>query len=430
MSRVSEPLPATVKEWELPRSPSWLETLRLAAWSRFQELGLPTTKHEEWKYTNVTPLARWRLGRPRRQLERAAELLERSWAGPGWRVVLVDGEYEPSLSRPGASSGISIVDLATAIEAGWQGVREQLGQHASFQDHPFVAWNTAVFAGGVFLEVPPGMVVEEPIWIIHISTGGEQPVVSHPRILIVAGRASQCSVVEEYLGPASETYLTNAVTEVVAGDGAIVEHCKIEREGSGAWHLATIWGRAARDSHFYSHVVGLGSKLSRHDVVVVLDGPGAEGMLNGLYVVTGDRHADYHTLLDHAQPRGQSRELYKGILSGAATGAFNGKIRVRPGAQKTDAIQHNHNLLLSRDATINSKPQLEILADDVRCTHGATVGQIEEGQVFYLRSRGLSVAEARAMLLVAFAGDVLERIGVEQAREAIQEFVKEVASIP
>lgn len=413
---------------KLGEGPDWLAERRQAAFERFRALGFPTTRDEAWRYTNVSPIARTQFRSAEPDWARAVSLLERAWVGESAvRLVLVDGRYVESLSRMPQQSGVRAMSLQRAIEQNPELVRAELARLAVFDNHAFTAWNTACFADGAVVIVEPGRVLDGAVHILHLSTGGSEPVVSHPRVLVLAGRQSQFAVVEEYLGPDGQVYLANAVTEIVCADGAVVEHYKLEREAQQAYHVAAIWARLGRDSQFTSHLVGLGSALSRHDVVVILAGPGSEAVLNGLYLVDGQRHADYQTLLHHVAPHCQSREDYKGILAGAGTGVFNGKIRVEPAAQKTDAIQHNKNLLLSREATINTKPQLEIYADDVRCTHGATVGQLEEEQLFYLQSRGMSAEEAKAALVVAFAGEVVERFRLAPLRAAVKGYIGEVA---
>jgi Fe-S cluster assembly protein SufD len=262
--------------------------------------------------------------------------------------------------------------------------------------------------------------LEQPVHLVFISMPNGQPTVSHPRNLILAGRGSQAAIIESYIGTAGKAYFTNAVTEIVAAEGAVVDHYKFQHESEQAFHVATIQAVQDRGSVVNSHNIALGAALARNDINSVLDGEGAECSLNGLFITGGRQHADTHTLLDHAKPHCASRELYKGILDGHGEGVFNGKIVVRKDAQKTNAIQSNKNLLLSGDAVINTKPQLEIFADDVRCTHGATVGQLDKEALFYMQSRGIPAAEARKVLTYAFAGELLDRIKWQPARERVE----------
>jgi Fe-S cluster assembly protein SufD len=288
--------------------------------------------------------------------------------------------------------------------------------------HAFVALNTAFLADGAFIHVPAHAVVEKPIHVLFLSTGAGNgtPLMAHPRVLVVLGDNSQASVVESYAGPEGTRYLTNAVTELVLGPHAVLDHYKLQHESVEAYHVGGTYIHAARSANCSSHSVSLGGALVRNDVVAVLDGEGGECTLNGLYLGDAQRLVDNHTTIDHAKAHCGSREIYKGILADRARGVFNGKIIVRADAQKTDAKQTNRALLLSHDAQINTKPQLEILANDVKCTHGAAVGQLDEEAVFYLRSRGIGRAEARRLLIHAFAGDVLQRMPVVAIREAVE----------
>jgi Fe-S cluster assembly protein SufD len=315
-------------------------------------------------------------------------------------------------------------------------VQQHLARYARYRDRAFVALNTALMEDGAYVRIPRGVIVEEPIHLLFVGSAADgAPAVSHPRILIVAEENSQATVIETFVGvgdgvgrptpglPDGGVYFTNAVTEIVAAENAVLDHYRVQRESETAFHIATQWVQQARSSNFASHAISLGGALVRTDITAVLDGPGIESTLNGLYVVGGQQHVDTHTAIDHAQPHCNSHELYKGILDGRATAVFNGKIFVRQDAQKTDAKQTNQNLLLSRDAVIDTKPQLEIFADDVRCTHGATVGQLDADALFYLRSRGIDAAEARALLTYAFASDILGRIKVAPLRTALEELL-------
>ena len=284
----------------------------------------------------------------------------------------------------------------------------------------FAAVNAAFLEDGAFVRIPPRTVVADPIHLVFLSEPAFGSTVSHPRNLVIAEAASQAQIVETYVGTAGKLYFTNAVTEVVLGEGAVLDFSKLERESDAAFHVATTEVSQGRDSSFTSHSISLGGALARHDLNVRLDAEGAGCTLNGLFIGSGTQHLDNHTVIDHAKPHGTSRELYKGIMDGQSRGIFNGKIIVRPAAQKTDAMQTNKNLLLSKDALVNSKPALEIFADDVKCRHGSTIGQLDDAAMFYLRSRGIGETEARELLVYAFASDVASRIRVAPLRAFVE----------
>jgi Fe-S cluster assembly protein SufD len=290
-----------------------------------------------------------------------------------------------------------------------------------WKSYPFAAWNTAFFQDGAFLQLAAGAVVADPIHLVFLSEEAEEPSVSHPRILIVAEKGSQAVIVETYLG--AGRYLTNAVTEIVAGDGAVIDHYKVQDESPSGFHVQGVQVFQKRSSNYTSHNLALGAQLARTDLNVLLAEPGGECTLNGLFVGNGTQHLDNHTVIDHASPHCTSRELYKGILDGKSRGVFTGKIIVRPDAQKTDAVQTNRNLLLSREALVNSTPALEIRADDVKCRHGSTIGQIDPLALFYMRSRGISEEDARALLVYGFAADVTGRLKVAPIREGVERFL-------
>ena len=310
--------------------------------------------------------------------------------------------------------------LAAVLQAHPEWVEPYLARHAKFQEHAFTALNTAFLQDGVFLSVPKGKVIAEPIELLFVSTTPGEGTVSHPRNLVVVGPGAQLTLIETFVGLDENVYFTNAVTEIVAGEGAVIDHYKIQRESVEAFHIATTQIYQTRGSNFSSHFVSLGGSLVRNEINVVLDGENCECTLNGLYLANGTQHVDCHTVIDHAKPHCNSHELYKAVLDGKGHGVFNGKIFVRQDAQKTDAKQTNQTLLLSNDATINTKPQLEIFADDVKCTHGATVGQLQEEQLFYLRTRGIGLQEARSLLTFAFANDIVGRIKVEPIRAQLE----------
>jgi Fe-S cluster assembly protein SufD len=409
---------------ERPRGGSrWLQDLRDHAASRFVELGFPSVRDEEWRFTNVTPIAatEFRVAPP---LKLDAKALESFlYADAPFRLVVVNGRVSPELSRTaGLPTGLKFGSLATAATEQADIVGRYLGQLADTNVRAFAALNTAFTHDGAFVYVPDGLVCEQPLQILFISVSdGPVASISHPRTLIVAGDRSQLQIVETYVSAEGQKHFTNAVTEVVAGEDAVLDHYKVEEESVDAFHIASMHIHAARSSNVSTHAFTLGGRIVRNDIVAVLDGEGAECTLNGLYLADGERLVDTHTTIDHAKPHCPSHEIYKGILGGRARAVFNGKIIVRIDAQKTDAKQTNRALLLSDHATINTKPQLEIFADDVKCTHGAAIGQLDDDAIFYLRARGLTYLEARDMLIHAFAGEILERVKIEPLRRALED---------
>jgi Fe-S cluster assembly protein SufD len=330
-------------------------------------------------------------------------------------LVFVNGRYAPSLSTAGAlPDGIRAGSLAPALAS--DSVEPYLTRVAGFDRRAFTALNTSSFVDGAFIHVPANAVLERPIHVLFVSTADGRPTVAHPRVLLVVGKSAQVTIVESYVGPNADRYFTNAVTEVVVGENASVEHYKVQRESFDAYHIGTMHVVGTRNASFRSHSLSFGGALVRNEIIAMLDGEGIECTLNGLYLADGRRLVDNHTTIDHAKPHCGSREVYKGILADHARAVFNGRIIVRPDAQKTDAKQTNKALLLSEDAQINTKPELEIFANDVKCTHGAAVGQMDDEAMFYLRARGLGREEARNLLIHAFAGDVLNRMPLETLR--------------
>ena len=402
------------------KGPSWAHPIRKAAISRFAELGFPTTRDEEWKYTSLAPI----LKVPFRHARLAsnglnAEALAHMTFGevPCSRLVFVNGRYSRELSSlRSLPEGVKVESLASALNAGPKELEPHLARYASYNNHALVALNTAFMEDGAFVYIPEGQVVDEPIYLLFVSTARGEATVSYPRNLIVLEGDSQAMIIEGYIGLENEVYFTNAVTEIVAGENAVIDHCKLQRESGEAFHIATLQAHLERSSNFSSYSIALGGALVRNDVNATLEGEGIECTLNGLYMVTDRQHVDNHTRIDHLRPHCSSRELYKGVLDGRARGVFNGKIYVHKPAQKTDARQTNKNLLLSENALINTKPQLEIYADDVKCTHGSTVGQLDKDAIFYLRSRGIGLGAARSLLTYAFASDIVNRIKVEAIR--------------
>ena len=401
--------------------PSWLRERRTAAFARFVERGLPSPRDEAWRHTNMAPITRGRFEPAAFDARPSADVVsllpgERA-AGP--RIVLAGGRLVPELSRLDAGAGYTVSGLKHALAAQPALVEKWLGRAAA-EATAFAELNAALAADVAVVLVAPGVRPAAPIRIEHVGAGGSG-CVAYARALVVAGRTSECRIVETYVSARASASLTNAVTEVVVEDGARVERCKLQLEGEDALHVATLAVRLGRDAAFTDHSLVLGAALSRDDIDVRFDGPGGECTLNGLFVVDGKRVADTHSRIDHASPHCSSRELYKGILDGQARGVFNGLVIVRPGAQKTDAWQVNRNLLLSGDALVHSTPQLEILADDVKCKHGSTTGQLDAEMIFYLRSRGIDAAQARGLLTWAFANELLLQVPDAAARAAALE---------
>jgi len=410
--------------------PAALAERREEALHRFLALGFPTTRQEEWRFTSVTPIAdqAFALGAPPVGGACPVDVDPFRFHGVcAAELVFIDGHFVPSLStRAALLGGARAGSLAAAAAGHAADVEANLARVAAFERAPFVALNTALFADGAFVHVPAHTVLEHPVHVLFMSTGANDgsPLMSHPRVLAVLGDNSQASIVETYAGPEGARYFANPVTEIVLGQNAVLDHYKLQRESAEAYHVGSIYLRAARSANCASHSISLGGALVRNDVMAVLGGEGGECTLNGLYLADRQRLVDNHTTIDHAMPHCGSREIYKGILADRARGVFNGKIIVRADAQKTDAKQTNRALLLSEDAQINSKPELEIFANDVKCTHGAAVGQLDEDAVFYLRSRGLGLAEARRMLIHAFLGDVLHRMPLAPVRDGIEAVVE------
>src|SRR3989475_3195175 len=413
-------------------APEWLREIREGAIARFAELGFPTMKQEEWRFTSVAPIAETPFQAARGHASRlpSPATLDTLSLGVGPRVVFVDGRHAPTLSTPGdLAGGVRAGSLAAALrtDAGGELARVHLGRHARWRDSAFAALNTAFLADGAFVHVPADVTLERPLEVVFLSTGrvgSDGPVVSHPRSLIVVERGARATLVETYAGVSQGVYWTNAVTEVVVGEGAWAELYRVQREGPHSFQVATTHSRQERDSYLGLHVVTLGAALARHDINAVLDGPGAELILNGLYLLGGVQHADHHTVIDHAQPHCASHEFFNGALRERAHGVFNGRIIVRPGAQRTDSKQKNNNLLLSTEARADSQPQLEIYADDVKCTHGSTVGPLDPTALYYLQSRGLSPETARSLLTYGFVAEILGRMQRADLRERCDRLVR------
>ncbi len=397
--------------------------------ARFADSGFPTTQMEDWRFTNVAPIAKlpfkplWESRKERVSAELVAGLTFGSL--DAWRLVFVNGHFVPELSSPAIDAGgVTAMSLSRALEENPQVLQTHLSRYASIdQESSFTALNTAFFQDGAFVHVKAGAKAAKPIHLLYITDAAETGATTQPRNLLIAERDSQVCVLESYASLRDAAYFTNVVTELVAEDNAKVEHVKFQDESLASFHMASINALLGRTSDVILHSVATGAKLSRNNIRTKLDGEWLECVLNGLYLTRNDQLADHHMVVEHAQPHCNSHEYYNGILDGKSKGVFHGRILVRQIAQKTDAKQTNKNLLLSDDATVDTKPQLEIYADDVKCTHGATVGQLNEESIFYLRSRGIGSKTARRMLIHAFAGEIIERIRNEQAREELDKVV-------
>ncbi len=403
----------------------WLNQVRSGALARFAQTGFPTTRDEDWKYTSVAALERKNFASL--ATDDASDVAVAAWvtnlafdSQAGHLLVFINGRYSAALSLPGQLPfGVTLQSLAGMLDHTPDVLEPYLCD--THRQTAFGALNTALMMDGACLRVQRDTMVEAPIHLLFLATRAHAAI--YPRNLIVAERGAQATVIEHYAGIDGVEYFTNAVTQVFTADKASIEHYKLQQEATQAFHVAGIHAMQSRDSHLASHSISLGAALARNDITTAFDAPGCGATLNGLYLANGRQHVDHHTRIDHHQPNGSSREYYRGVLDGAARAVFNGKVIVHPGAQKTDAHQANHNLLLSRDAEIDTKPELEIYADDVKCTHGATVGQLDDEQLFYLRSRGVEETMARSLLVHAFAHDVIERIRIAPLRARLEQIL-------
>lgn len=403
-------------------TPAWLRRLRQSSIARFTELGFPTTHDEAWRHTSVAPLMDipFQLAPHRHEIPRAELDPLMSWLAASHRLVFIDGRFSSRHSSllplpPGAK----VESLAGALANHASLLEPRLGQYARHEHHPFVALNTAFLRDGAFVYLPPDTTVGDPIHLVFVSGPNGRATMSHPRTLIVAGPHSRATIVESYVGLNDAPSFTNAVLEVVLAEGSAIDHSVIQQEHTAAVHLSTVAVHQGRHSTFTSHSLATGGALARREITGELAGEESACTLRGVYAIAGRQHLDIQTTIDHAKPHGTSRQLYKGILDGQATGVFSGRIRVRQDAQKTDARQTNNNLMLSEDAVAHTAPQLEISADDVTCTHGATVGRLDQDALFYLRSRGIGAEGARSLMAYAFGSETLNRIAHDLIRDRL-----------
>jgi len=403
------------------RVPDVVQALRQAGFDRFSELGFPTTKNEDWHYTSVTPIAdeEFTLLTARTDDVQDGQLAPFTF-GTDWpTIVFVNGRFAPHLSTiRHLPDGVKVETMADAWHSS-KSLSSEVGRIANI-DHPFTALNTAFLHDGVSIEILKEAELASPIHVMYVTDATAAKAQIHPRTVVVAGRNSKASIIESYVSLSDATHFTNAVTEVTVTRGANLSHYKIQREGMRSFHVGTIVVKQAQDSHYQSFSFATGASLSRTNVYTSLDGEGCGATLNGLYMLSGDQHCDHQTEIIHAQPNCFSRELYKGVLDGTSHGVFNGKVYVHPIAQKTDGKQTNKTLLLSEAAKVDTKPQLEIFADDVKCTHGATIGQIDQQALFYMKSRGIDKQTATKLLTYAFAADVLETIELDPLKMELE----------
>ncbi len=404
--------------------PPWLRKTRRNALGKFEALGFPTLKHEMWKYTNIAPIARTRFT-PAAEIPGnglAADKLEPIVFGKfeGSELVFVNGRFSRTLSSfRSLPEGVRVLSLAAALREDPRAVEPYLARTASVDANPFTALNTAFLQDGAFIHVPRGKVVEDPIHLLFVSTAHSQPAVAHPRNLIVVEEGGHLTATESYAGLDGGAYLTNTVTECLVGENAVLDHYKLQRESERGSHMATLEIEQGRASSVSDTSIALGGALVRNEVNQRFTAEGGELTMNGLFSVTGQQHVDTHTRIEHLTPHCTSRELYKGILAGRARGVFYGNIIVHKGAQKTNAVQTNKNLLLSKEALVDSIPGLQIYNNDVKCRHGSTTGQIDEDAVFYLRSRGIETETARSILTYAFAREIVDLIRVPAMRATL-----------
>lgn len=403
--------------------PIWVARLRESAMDRFEELGFPSVKDEEWKYTNVAPITKLNFGvlpGAPGSVVTAAEVAQLSCVeAQNSQLVFVNGVLREDLSSISElPAGVIAIDLAKAIvnENYRELIREHLARGVDYNANGFIALNTAMIASGAFVLIPKGLEAEKPLSLLFISDSSGGTVPAFPRVLVVAEENSRATLLESYVSVGDSISFTNAVVEIALKDGARLEHYKVQREGAEAFHVGTTNADLGPNSSYDSTTVNFGAQLSRHDVGVKMAHEGAECWVDGLYVVSSSQHTDTHSVIDHQRPHCTSHQLYKGILDGKSRAVFNGKIFVRHGAQKTDAMQTNKNLLLSNEARVDTKPQLEILADDVKCAHGAAVGQIDEDELFYLETRGIHPELARNLLTYGFAEEVIGKIKIDSIR--------------
>ena len=404
--------------------PPWLDDSRQGALSRVQAEGLPTGRDEAWRNTDLSPLTTMALHRAQKTTNgvRASDLPLAELSES--RLVFVNGHYRSELSSVGdLPPAVNAKPLSEALNNGSEALKKLFSVEGVSEGAVFEALNLALFDDGAVVEIPAGTTVEQPIHLLFVSAPEADACLVSPRVLLLAGANSQATVIESHVGFTENTYFSNAVTELVVAENAVVDYYKLQKEGPGGYHVGSVESRQERSSNVRTSILTLGARLVRNESRALLAGEGGYVELNGLYLGEQDHHVDNYTSIEHLEPHCSSREVYKGILNDNASGVFRGRIVVAEGAQQTDSKQSNDNLLLSDDATVNTKPQLEIYADDVKCTHGATIGQVEDEAMFYLRSRGLDEQAARSILIYAFARAVAGEIRPTVLREQLDGFL-------
>ncbi len=403
-----------------------IHKIRKDAILNFSELDFPTTRNEEWKYTSIAPLLKHNFipsekksGVSKNQVQKFLfSELEHSL------LVFINGFFSEELSDiKSLPKGVIAGSIAEAIKNHSEIVEKHYSKYADYKDQIFTALSTAFTKDGAFVYIPDGKLIEEPVHILYLSTSKDQKILNQPRNLFVAGKNSQATIIEHYASIDNEIYFTNTVTEIFVDENAVLDHIKLQDESKSAFHIARMEVDQERNSNFTSNMISFGGDLSRNDFNTRFNNEGGNCQLNGLFMIDGNQLFDVHTMIDHAKPHCDSHEHYKGILDGKSRGVFNGKVMVRPDAQKTNAFQENNNIILSDSALINTKPQLEIFADDVKCSHGATIGQINEDALFYLKTRGIGDKTARGLLIHAFASEVVNSIKVEAIRNYLEEIL-------
>jgi Fe-S cluster assembly protein SufD len=407
------------------QEPGWLSEIRRQAMNHFDELGFPTPKHEDWRETNIRPIIGSEF------VEAVFSSIQQSDIDPAiinrlksTQLVFANGKFSNELSTTTTlPDGVNVGSLAEAWTKQPDAIEPYFARLGSFEQQPFAALNTALMQDGVFIYVPQNTVVEEPIHVVFASKSNGSPTVSFPRVLVVTGKNSQVKIVETYIGSEGDVYFTNAVSEFVCGENAHIEHVKFQRESESAFHIANTKVIAEANANFKTHSLAFGGSVARCDYLTTLNGEGITCTLNGLYMPHGKQHVDHRLTVEHTKPNCNSHQLYKGILNDTARAIFRGKFHVFQDAQKTDAYQSNNNILLSSDAEVNTRPQLEIYADDVKCSHGATIGRLDQDQIFYLQSRCVNAESARSLLVYAFAYEIIDQIGIEAIHPDITKLI-------
>ena len=400
--------------------------VREEAIGKFAELTFPTQKDEEWKYTNISPILKHNFSPLSFKGNVSSEIISKFLFDEMEHslLVFVNGVYDRLFSKLiDIPEGVEFGSLAEAISANHPVIEKHFGKYAGTEKNYFTSLSTAFTSDGAIVYVPDSKIVDEPVHIIFYTTTANEKILTQPRNLFVAGKNSKVSIIEHYVSDEENIYFTNTVTEFVVGENAIVDHIKLQEESVKAFHIARMEVAQQRSSNFSSHLISHGAAISRNDFNAEFKDESSECMLNGLFMINGEQLFDAHTMIDHAKTHCSSHEHYKGILQDKSKGVFNGKVMVRQDAQKTNAFQQNNTILLSDDAVMNTKPQLEIFADDVKCSHGATIGKLNDEAKFYLKSRGIGEESATAILLHAFASDVITSIKIPALRNYLEEII-------